>query len=255
MGNAVGDYFRTIGGTAKALLIGLGVTIKYFFRPDTVITVQYPHEMDKLPERHRGIHFLETEKCIMCSICAKACPVDCIYIEGTRDGEIQGAYQGDKAVMTQFVIDYSLCIMCNLCCEPCPRDCIHMGQEFHLTGTERQHAYKNLLEDRLYTREDDAWVKSMRPEIVRLAEEKKKAKAAAIAAKKKAAEAKKSEAAREAAEAKSPEPPKAEEKPPDPLEDTDEKKPEAPRETETPAPEKKPEEDKAGGDKPEGEKP
>ena len=206
MGNAVSNYFKTIWSHTRALFIGLGVTIRYFFRPETVITIQYPHEMDELPERHRGIHFLETEKCIMCFICAKACPVACIYIEGTRDGEIQGAYQGNKAVLTKFVIDYSLCIMCNLCCEPCPKDCIHMGQEFHLTGTERQHAYKNLLEDRPYTRKDDVRVKEMRLEITRLAEEKKRAKAEAIAAKKKAAEAK--------AKPKAPPKPEAKEGPP-----------------------------------------
>ncbi|MCZ6689730.1 MAG: NADH-quinone oxidoreductase subunit I [Planctomycetota bacterium] len=187
MSSAFGQYFKSIWSNARSIFIGLGVTIRYFFRPHTVITLQYPREMDKLPERHRGIHFLETEKCIMCYICAKACPVDCIYIEGTRDGDIEGAYQGNKAVMTMFVIDYSLCIMCNLCCEPCPKDCIHMGQEFHFTGTERNEMYKNLLEDRRYTKDDDAWVKSKRPDIVRLAEEKKQKKLAVMEAKKKAA--------------------------------------------------------------------
>lgn len=206
MGNAVRQYFGAIWGQAKSLCIGLGVTIKYFFRPNTVVTVQYPHEMDKLPDRHRGIHFLETEKCIMCYICAKACPVSCIYIEGTRDGDIEGAYQGNKAVLTKFVIDYSLCIMCNLCCEPCPKDCIHMGQEFHLTATDRQGVYKNLLEDRPYTKEDDAWVKSVRSEIDRLAEEKKKAKEAAMAAKKKAAAEKKAAEAKAKAEEEKPKP-------------------------------------------------
>ena len=72
MAGAVKAYFRDIWQNAKALVIGLGVTIKYFFRPNTVVTVMYPHEMDELPERHRGIHFLETDKCIMCHICAKA---------------------------------------------------------------------------------------------------------------------------------------------------------------------------------------
>lgn len=191
MANAVMDYFGKIFRYSKTFITGLGVTIKYMLRPYTVVTVQYPREMDKLPERHRGFHFLETEKCIMCSICANACPVSCIHIEGTRDGDIEGAFQGEKAVMTKFVIDYSLCIMCNLCCEPCPKDCIHMGQEFHGTGTTRQEMYRNLLTNQVYTVEDDRFVKAARADIKRLAEEKKKAKAAALAAKKKAAAEKK----------------------------------------------------------------
>ena len=105
MGQGVADYFRKIYQNCRAIVIGMSITIRYFFRPETVITLQYPHEMDKLPDRHRGIHFLETEKCIMCYICAKACPVDCIYIEGTRDGEVEGAYQGKGVVMTKVVID------------------------------------------------------------------------------------------------------------------------------------------------------
>ena len=213
MSNAVAKYFQGISGNAKALVIGLGVTIKYFFRPNTVVTLQYPREMDKLPERHRGIHFLETEKCIMCFICAKACPVDCIYIEGTRDGEIDGAYQGNKATMTKFVIDYSLCIMCNLCCEPCPTECIHMGQEFHYTTTERDGAFKNLLTEKQFTQEDHAWVKSVRPQIVELAEEKKRKKAEALAAKKAAAEAKKKAEAEKAAAEGAAEPEEKKEEP------------------------------------------
>ena len=204
MGNAVAKYFKNIYTNARALVIGMTLTLRYFLRPNTVITLQYPREQDKLPDRHRGIHFLETEKCIMCYICAKACPVDCIFIEGTRDGDIEGAYQGNGATITKFVIDYSLCIMCNLCCEPCPKECIHMGQEFHYTSTERNGAYKNLLTDKPFTKEDHEWVKSVRPEIVALAEEKKRKKAEALAAKKAAAEAKKKaeaeKAAKEAAE-------------------------------------------------------
>lgn len=199
MGHSVAEYFRNIYTNARSLVIGLTLTMKYFLRPSTVITLQYPHEKDKLPDRHRGIHFLETEKCIMCYICAKDCPVDCIFIEGTRDGDIEGAYQGKGATITKFVIDYSLCIMCNLCCEPCPKDCIHMGQEFHYTTTEREGAFKNLLTDKPFTQADHTWVKSVRPEIVNLAEEKKRKKAEALAAKKAAAEAKKKAEAEKAA--------------------------------------------------------
>src|SRR5262245_29844694 len=167
----------------------MGVTLRYCVRPSTCTTIQYPREREPLPPRHRGLHFLETEKCIMCFICAKACPVDCIWIEGTRDGMVEGGYQGDKATLTKFTIDYGLCIYCNLCCEPCPKDCIHMGQEFDFAGYTRLSMEKNLLTNKPFTEEDEAKVKETRGAIVKLEAEVKAKKAAEAAAKKAAAAA------------------------------------------------------------------
>ncbi|MCI0342710.1 MAG: NADH-quinone oxidoreductase subunit I [Planctomycetales bacterium] len=172
-------YFATIWQVARSCLTGLGVTMRYFVRPGTVCTLQYPLQKDNLPERHRGIHFLETEKCIMCWKCARACPVDCIDIEGTRDGEINGAYQGKGVLLTRFTIDYSRCIFCNLCCEPCPELCIHMGQEFDYSAYHRDDVVKNLLSDRVFTKDDKTFVLKAREEAAKLAAAKKAAKAAA----------------------------------------------------------------------------
>lgn len=180
-------YFGTIWQVGMSLFVGLRITIRYFFSPRTLITLQYPLQKDNLPERHRGIHFLETEKCIMCWKCARACPVDCIDIEGTRDGEVDGAFQGKGVVMTRFTIDYSRCIFCNLCCEPCPEQCIHMGQEFDFSQFHREATVKNLLSDAVFTPADKTFVLTSRDEIERLKQEKLAAKKAAAAAKKPAA--------------------------------------------------------------------
>ncbi len=182
-------YFATIWQVARSCLTGLRVTMTYFVKPQTVITLQYPRQRDNLPERHRGIHFLETEKCIMCWKCARACPVDCIDIEGTRDGEIHGAYQGKGVLLTRFTIDYSRCIFCNLCCEPCPESCIHMGQEFDFSAYHREDCVKNLLADRVFSKDDKAVVLKAREEAAKLAAAKKAAKAAAAPAAKPAAPA------------------------------------------------------------------
>ena len=266
-------YFREILNVSRSIVKGMGITLRYLVNPKRIVTVQYPREMVKIPHRHRGTHFLETEKCILCYQCANACPVDCIYIEGSRDGSIDGTYQGKGAVLTRFSIDYGLCIYCNLCCEPCPTECIHMGQQFNLVSTTRADMMNNLLTDQPYSDGDHEYVEGMRPEIVRLAEEKKKekeakakaaaeakAKAAAAAKAKAEAEAKASadapaaDAAKaEAAKAEAPkaEAPKAEAPKPDPAK-ADVPKEEAPKadagkaeaapapeapEAETPAPE------------------
>ena len=169
-------YFGTIWNVTRSMITGLRITMSYFLRPRTVITLQYPLQKDHLPDRHRGIHFLETEKCIMCWKCARACPVDCIDIEGTRDGEITGAYQAKGVIMTRFTIDYSRCIFCNLCCEPCPEQCIHMGQEFDFSQFHREATVKNLLSDAVFTPADKTFVLTSRDEIERLKQEKLAAK-------------------------------------------------------------------------------
>lgn len=182
-------YFSEIYHVGKSILVGMGITFRYLRKPSTIVTIQYPREREKLPPRHRGIHFLETEKCIMCFICAKACPVDCIWIEGSRDGAVENSFQGDKAWITKFTIDYGLCIYCNLCCEPCPKDCIHMGQEFDFAGYTRMSMEKNLLTGKPYTEEDQAKSVAARGAIKKLEEDVKAKKAAEAAAKKAAAAA------------------------------------------------------------------
>ena len=179
-------YFGAIFQVTHSLWKGLMVTLSYFVKPRSVITLQYPLQKDDLPARHRGIHFLETEKCIMCWKCARACPVDCIDIEGTRDGEIDGAFQGKGVVMTRFTIDYSRCIFCNLCCEPCPEECIHMGQEFDYSAHHRHGTVKNLLNNQVFTDADKRFVLDARTEVDRLKAEKLAAKKAAAEAKKRA---------------------------------------------------------------------
>lgn len=192
-------YFGGIIKVIKSLITGLKITCSYFLRPETVVTLQYPNQLDDLPARHRGIHFLETEKCIMCWKCARACPVDCIDIEGTRDGEIDGAFQAKGVVMTRFTIDYSRCIFCNLCCEPCPEQCIHMGQEFDYSAYHRHDTVKSLLHNSVFDADKKAKMLADRTEIARLKAEAAAAKKAAAEAKKKAkAEA---EAKKKAAEA------------------------------------------------------
>jgi len=212
-------YFRNIYTVSKSILTGMGLTLRYFLNPATTTTIQYPHEKEVLPERHRGIHYLETEKCIMCFKCSNACPVDCIAIEGTRDGRIEGAYVGKKCEISKFTIDYTKCIFCNLCCEPCPELCIHMGPDYDFSGYTREEMVKNLLTGDYYNASDRSFVRWARGEIERLAEEKKRRKAEEAAKKKaEAAAAAKGAPKPEAKDAPKPAPkptaePKAKEEP------------------------------------------
>ena len=189
----VGQYFSDIIKVARSIAIGMGITLRYFIHwKKNTITIQYPRERDHIPPRHRGIHYLETEKCVLCWKCSDICPVDCIYIEGTRgaDGVLKGGYRGQKATLSKFTIDYTVCIFCGLCEEPCPPKCIFLGPEYDYNATDRTMMEKNLLTDEVYTDEDEKFVQWSRQENERLIAEKKrhaeaeKAKAAAAKAEK-----------------------------------------------------------------------
>ena len=172
---ATGGYFSDIFKVARSIVIGMGITLKYLLtHKKTLSTIQYPRERDLIPPRHRGIHYLETEKCVMCWKCSEICPVDCIYIEGTRgaDGPLMGGYRGQKATLSKFTVDYTVCIFCGLCEEPCPPKCIFLGPAFDYHATDRTLMEKNLLTDEVYTDEDDRFVQWARIENERLIAEK-----------------------------------------------------------------------------------
>lgn len=244
-------YWKDIWLHTRTIAVGMGITLRYLFKPQEIVTVQYPHEIDPIPERHRGIHYLETDVCILCYQCSRACPVDCIEIEGTRvpNEGFEGAYQGSKgATITKFTVDYGRCIFCNLCIEPCPVDCIHMGKEFDFTGYTRAEMVKNLITDDIFSVPDQKLLNQARKSVLELEEkdkrekeEKKKAAAAAAAAAKAAAPkpaapapaaAKPAEAPKPAPEAPKAEAPKPTE-PPKPAAEAP-KPPEPPKTAEAP---------------------
>ncbi|HNQ22937.1 MAG TPA: NADH-quinone oxidoreductase subunit I [Phycisphaerae bacterium] len=132
------DYFHNIAQTVKSILIGMRITLKYCFAK--TVTVQYPDVAPTLQPRFRGFHYYEIEKCIACDACAKACPVDCIYIDKTAPRKIDketGVAVGGALV--RYAIDYSKCMFCALCTEPCPTDCIHMGNVHDMSAYTREN--------------------------------------------------------------------------------------------------------------------
>jgi NADH-quinone oxidoreductase subunit I len=130
-------YFQNIFDNVTSIAIGLKITLKYCFQK--TVTVQYPEQHLTFAPRYRGIHEFEAYKCIACDMCAKACPVDCIYIDKTAPRKIDK--KTGKAVggeLLRFAIDYSKCLFCALCTEPCPTDCIHMGKLHDLSSYTRE---------------------------------------------------------------------------------------------------------------------
>ena len=140
--HSVRDYFRNIYDNVVSIAIGMKITLKYCFQK--TVTVQYPEQQLTFAPRYRGIHEFELDKCIACDMCAKACPVDCIYIDksGPRkiDKKIGKVNPADpkNGQLLRYAIDYSKCLFCALCTEPCPTDCIHMGKLHDLSSYTRE---------------------------------------------------------------------------------------------------------------------
>ena len=134
---SVRAYFRNIYDTVRTIAIGMQITLKYCFA--RTVTVQYPDMAPVTQPRYRGFHWFEAEKCIACDMCAKACPVDCIYIEKGGPRKIDKATGvAIGGALTRYAIDYAKCMFCALCCDPCPTDCIHMGDNHDLSAYTRE---------------------------------------------------------------------------------------------------------------------
>ena len=129
------EYVRNIWDSVKSTLVGMKITGKYLLQKP--ITVQYPDERMPIPDRYRGIHYLEQEKCIECLACARACPIDCIEMEAVRHGK--------ELEWISFTLDYQKCMFCELCVYPCPKDCIHMGTEYAFVSFDRSEFKHDLL--------------------------------------------------------------------------------------------------------------
>ena len=130
-------WFRNLFTAIGTVLHGMGVTLNTFsstFNPNRRAFTEH-FESPELPApvsaRYRGFHRFDLTTCIACDQCAKACPVDCIYIGKEKPAGSKG-FQ-----VTGFTIDYSKCMFCALCVEPCPVDCIFMGSTLDLSCYSR----------------------------------------------------------------------------------------------------------------------
>ena len=131
----VRNYLKNVWDSVYTTLVGMRITGKYLLQKP--ITVQYPDERLPIPDRYRGIHYLEQEKCINCLACARACPIDCIEMDAIRHGK--------ELEWVSFTLDYQKCMFCELCVYPCPKDCIHMGTEYAFVSFDRSEFKHDLL--------------------------------------------------------------------------------------------------------------
>ena len=132
-------------------LTGLGLTLKhlfsagktrkvngiksanYFEELGATTTIQYPHQKLPVPENGRYQLDVEMDDCIVCDLCAKICPVDCIEIESIKATEAIGQTSDGttkRLYAAKFDIDMAKCMYCGLCTVVCPTECIIMTNTY-----------------------------------------------------------------------------------------------------------------------------
>jgi NADH-quinone oxidoreductase subunit I len=128
-------------------LKGFGVTFRQILKKP--ITQEYPEFKRPVYPRFRGRHRLHRhenglEKCVGCSLCAAACPADCIRVvaeENTAEGRVSA---GERYARI-YEINLSRCIFCGYCELACPFDAITLGNDLEISEYSR--------DDLIYTKD------------------------------------------------------------------------------------------------------
>lgn len=109
----------------------------YFSQLNDTNTIQYPKQTLAAPEVGRYQLDVEIDDCIVCDLCAKVCPVNCIDIESIKStqGSIGETSDGSKKLLyaAKFDIDMAKCMYCGLCTIVCPTECIVMTNQYDRT--------------------------------------------------------------------------------------------------------------------------
>lgn len=142
---------RTIVNVFKTVIKGLRLTLShifaatesrkvkaisdpnYFSQNSGITTIQYPHVKLPVPDVGRYQLDVEMDDCIVCDLCAKVCPVDCIDIESIKSTEAIGKTSDGttkRLFAAKFDIDMGKCMYCGLCTVVCPTECIVMTDTY-----------------------------------------------------------------------------------------------------------------------------
>ena len=128
--------------TLKHFFVSIGVKRKpqvgvmdsnYFSHKNGIVTNLYPFESIPVPDNGRYRLHNEVDDCIVCDLCAKVCPVNCIDIEPIKSPvEIGKTSDGSpkRIYAAKFDIDMAKCCFCGLCTTVCPTECLTMTKTY-----------------------------------------------------------------------------------------------------------------------------
>jgi NADH-quinone oxidoreductase subunit I len=142
-----GGAYRAIRETIRGLRTTMGRLL------EGPVTIQYPEEKTPVYPRFRGRHKLHRfeaeggstkagsskeglEKCVGCSLCAAACPADCIRVVAAENDPENRVSAGERYAEV-YEINLARCIFCGYCEIACPFDAITMSHEYELSDYNR----------------------------------------------------------------------------------------------------------------------
>ncbi len=139
-GAARGTY-RAFGETLRGMKTTFGRMLE---KP---VTIEYPEQKTPVYPRFRGRHKLHRfedsdpthpslEKCVGCSLCAAACPADCIRVVAAENTPEHRVSAGERYAAV-YEINLSRCIFCGYCEVACPFDAITMGHDYEMSDYTR----------------------------------------------------------------------------------------------------------------------
>ena len=132
-----GGLYRAFGETLRGLKTTFGQLRM------GVDTIQYPEEKIPVYPRFRGRHQLHRfedsglEKCVGCSLCAAACPSDCIRVVAAENTPEHRVSAGERYAAV-YEINLSRCIFCGYCEIACPFDAITLEHSYELSEYTRE---------------------------------------------------------------------------------------------------------------------
>jgi len=138
-------WVREIVDGVESFGVGMRMTARYMYdnASDTGIgtaaTIDYPKVKAVIPDGYRGHLFNNVDECTLCRMCQRACPIDCIAMEGEQN-------ENNKFHISRYDIDLSKCIYCGLCTNVCPTGSLRMTKGFEIdpANTENERGARYL---------------------------------------------------------------------------------------------------------------
>lgn len=138
------QYWSDIIQGGRSLITGLAITAREFFSP--VVTEQYPYEAPTMTARFRGhIELIGNEEtgqpnCVVCGMCQRACPSECISLDGKK------AESGKGKVLTRYMLDFTKCSLCGSCVESCNFNALRFSKEYNLVSFDKNDFIMDLMQ-------------------------------------------------------------------------------------------------------------
>ena len=128
-------YWSDIINGGKSLVTGMMITAREFIKP--VVTEQYPWEVPTMTPLFRGhIELIGNEEtgapnCVVCGMCQRACPSNCISLDGKKN-------EGGKGkILTSYVLDFTKCSLCGSCVESCNINALRFSKVYNLASFDK----------------------------------------------------------------------------------------------------------------------